>query len=205
MVEQGVAGRRARVGEARSLNWLRGVRAAVLLGAFDPPTNAHVAILRAAQQRLAVPGILCLTRVLLARPDDTLLEMNERLDVLGALAAAEGFGLCIAESGTYLDVARELRVAGLEPVFVIGSDKLPQLSDPSFYPDGQAGVDATFRDCDFLVIERGGDAPSDVFENPRHAGISATEVRRRVRAGEPVDDLVPPVVARALEGYTASG
>jgi nicotinate-nucleotide adenylyltransferase len=193
------------VGEARSLNWVRGLRAAVLLGAFDPPTNAHVAILKAAQRRLRVPGMLCLTRVLLARPDDTLLETDERLRVLDALAAAEGFGLCVADSGTYLDVARELRAAGVQPVFVIGSDKLPQLSDPSFYADGQAGVDATFRECEFLVIERGGDAPSDVFENPGHAGISATEVRRRVRAGEPVDDLVPPVVAQALEGYTASG
>lgn len=187
------------------MNWRRGIRAAVLLGAFDPPTNAHVAILRAATRRLEAPGVLCLTRVLLARPDDALLDTDQRMRVLAALAAAEDFGLCVAESGTYLDVAREFRANGTEPVFVIGSDKLPQLSDPSFYADGSDGVAATFRECEFFVVQRDGTDVPDVFENPRYAGISATEVRRRVRAGQPVDDLVPPVVAKALEGYTASG
>ena len=183
-------------------------RAAVLLGAFDPPTNAHVAILRAAQRRLGSPGLLCLTRVLLARPGDVLLTDDDRLRVLTTLADAEGFGLYVADAGTYLGVARELRAAGIEPTFVVGSDKLPQLRDPSFYPDGEAGVAATFEECDFLVVERDGPGSlsvADAFEDPRHAGISATEVRRRIRAGEPVDDLVPPVVAKALEGYTANG
>jgi nicotinic acid mononucleotide adenylyltransferase len=43
-----------------------------------------------------------------------------------------------------------------------------------------------------------------VFADPSHADISASEVRRAVRAGEPVDDLVPLEVARALQGYTSA-
>jgi nicotinic acid mononucleotide adenylyltransferase len=196
------------------LNWLRPVdssRAAVLLGAFDPPTKAHVSILRAASRRLDAPGVLCLTTVLLARPDDVLLGIPDRLRVLEALADDETFGLCTAERGTYLDVAGEMRTAGIDATFVIGSDKLPQLADPSFYTDGEDGVAATFRDVAFLVVDRGGETSPDwistteAFENVRYAGISATDVRRRLRAGQPVDDLVPPVVAKALEGYTASG
>jgi nicotinic acid mononucleotide adenylyltransferase len=180
----------------------------VLLGAFDPPTNAHVSILKAAERLLDARGVLVLTKVRLARPDDTLLEEDERLRLLQSLAEAEGFELFVAESGTYLGVAREMRAAGIEPTFIVGSDKVPQLNDPSFYADGLEGVEATFRECEFLVVERDGPgmiSAAEVFENPRLAGISATEVRRRIRAGESVEDLVPPVVAQALEGYTASG
>jgi len=130
---------------------------------------------------------------------------------LEALADEEAFGLCTADRGTYLEVGAEMRAAGIDATFVIGSDKLPQLADPSFYEDGEDGVAATFRDVTFLVVDRGGEASADwigideAFENERYAAISATEVRRRLRAGEPVNDLVPPVVAKALERYTANG
>jgi nicotinic acid mononucleotide adenylyltransferase len=198
------------------IRWLRPIeetRAALLLGAFDPPTNAHIAILRAAANRLDVPGVLCPTTVLLARPADTLLDDDVRLRLLEAVAESEGFGLCVADRGTYLDVARDLRASGVDATFVIGSDKVPQLADPSFYEDGEAGVAATFREVRFVIVERPGAAVAsgdieviqvkDVFADQRHAAISATEVRRRVRDGLSVDEFVPPVVAETLEGYTA--
>lgn len=187
-------------------------RAAVLLSAFDPPTNAHVDIVKTAAARRGGRGVLCLTEVLLARGDDRLLTDDDRLRVVEALAAAEDFGLHVSRHGTYLEVARELRNAGTTGTFVIGSDKLPQLLDPSFYPDGPAGVTATFREVDFLVVERPGPVPpgpyevvmaAEAFSNPANASISATDVRRRVRAGRDVNALVPAVVANALEGYTS--
>jgi nicotinate-nucleotide adenylyltransferase len=190
------------------LTWLRRLRAAVLLGAFDPPTNAHVAILNAAAGHLGLPGMLCATSVTLARPPERLLDDRTRVRILEALAESEGFALYVAGAGTYLAVARELRSSGIEPAFVVGSDKLPQLADSSFHEDGTAGVEATFREVDFVVIERPG-APLRESRFPvvpvGPMPLSATEVRRRVRAGEAFDDLVPPVVAKALEGYTAPG
>lgn len=202
-------------GEPR-VAWVRtgGPRVAVLIGAFDPPTNAHVAVLRAAARVLERPGVLCLTKVLLDRGrDDRLLGEPERLRVLSSLAAAEGFGFAMANKGTYLEVARALRSEGLDAVFVVGSDKLAQLEDPSFYTDAD-GVERTFSEVRFLVVPRG-DATllrddvlvldqHDVFDDDEAASISATEVRRLVRAGVPVDHLVPRVVAESLEGYTAA-
>jgi nicotinamide mononucleotide adenylyltransferase len=38
----------------------------------------------------------------------------------------------------------------------------------------------------------------------RLARLSGTEIRRKVAAGEPVEDLVPQAVAVALGGYTAA-
>lgn len=188
----------------------------MLLGAFDPPTNAHVAIARAASEALGVPAAFCVTKVVLDRPDDRLLSSDDRLRVLDALADEEGLGLAEADRGTYLEVGRALRAQtpGMDVTFVVGSDKLSQLADPRFYPDGRAGVDATFREVRFVVVPRGRDPamrpglhvlPVDaVFDDPADAAISASEVRRRIRAGRPVAGLVPPVVARGLERYTAA-
>jgi nicotinic acid mononucleotide adenylyltransferase len=190
----------------------RALRRAVLLSAFDPPTNAHVDILRAASTRRGIPAMLCLTRVVLARGDDRLLTDDDRVRLLEELAAAEGFEFLVADNGTYLAVARELRERSIEGTFVIGSDKLPQLLDPSFYPDGAAGVAATFDEVDFVVVERPGPVPagkyevipaSDAFIDPAHATITATDVRTRLRRGLDVNDLVPPVVAEALGRYTS--
>jgi nicotinic acid mononucleotide adenylyltransferase len=197
--------------------WLRGVRGGrcvVLLGAFDPPTRAHVAIARAAARAEGAPAVLCLTKQLLARPPGELLAPVDRLRLLDAVAAREGFGLVVANRGTYLDVGRALRSSGTAASFVVGSDKLEQLADPSFYADGESGVAATFSEFRFIVVPRPGHPAGrddvrvmdarDVFEDDRFADISSTEVRRRVRRGEPVDAFVPPEVALGLGGYTAA-
>ncbi len=197
--------------------WCRGIegsRVVVLLGAFDPPTRAHVKLVLAAARACDAPGAFCLTKVLLARPPEELLDPVQRLALLDELAADHGFGVVVANRGTYLDVHRVLRAADIEATFVVGSDKLAQLADPSFYPDGQAGVDATFSEVRLLVVPRPGSTvdrrgvavldAADVFDDPVEESISSTEVRRRVRAGESVEALVPPGVARSLEGYTAA-
>ena len=190
----------------------------VLLGAFDPPTTAHLAVVGAAARASGSSGVLCLTKTLLARPDDELLPIDRRLDVLDEIAAERGLGLALASHGTYVDVAEALAADGRSACFVIGSDKLEQLEDPSFYRDGEAGVARTFANVSFIVVPRPRIARhrsasrhsalrwldvADVFERPGDEALSATEVRRRVRAGEPFADLVPQAVAAALRGYTS--
>lgn len=188
-------------------------RIAVLLGAFDPPTNAHLSIVGAAARKLGSSGVLCLTKTLLARPPDELLPIDVRLDVLATVAAEHDLGLAIANRGTYVDVADALRNDGFDASFVIGSDKLAQLEDPSFYPDGEDGVARTFANTTFVVVprpKRDEGRPGlrwlevdEVFNRPTDASLSATEVRRRVRAGESIDVLVPRAVLLALGGYTS--
>jgi nicotinic acid mononucleotide adenylyltransferase len=189
-------------------------RIAVLLGAFDPPTNAHLAVVHAAARAGDSSGVLCLTKTLLARPSDELLAATDRLAVLEALADEAGLGFALANRGTYVDVADAFTRDGYDATFVIGSDKLAQLEDPSFYDDGDAGVARTFDQVRFVVVPRPepvrGRAGlvwleiADVFERRGDEDVSATEVRRRIRAGEPVGDLVPPTVEVALEGYTSA-
>src|SRR5438552_16687673 len=81
----------------------------LLLGAFDPPTNAHLRIVRAAARAEEASGALCLTKTLLARPPDELLPPARRLALLDVLARESDLGLAIANRGTYLEVAGALR------------------------------------------------------------------------------------------------
>ncbi len=186
----------------------------MLLGAFDPPTRAHVSILEAASRAEGAAAALGLTKVLLARPPDELIPARERVSLLDELAAARGLGLAVANRGTYLDVGRALAEQDIDATFVIGSDKLEQLADPSFYEDGERGVASTFEELRFLVIPRAGAHvdrddlrvldPQDVFARSDEMAISSTEVRRAVREGRDVTALVPPEVVPRLGGYTAA-
>ena len=188
------------------------------MGAFDPPTNAHVDVILAAAQAADAAPVLCLTKMLLARPPDELLSREQRIDVLLAMTERLRAGLAFANRGTYLDVGRALRVDGIDATFVVGADKIAQLADPSFYVDGVDGVRATFDELRFVVVPRGridltpvlsaGDVrvldPSDVFSDKATSTLSGTDVRRKLRAGEDVSREVPPEVALALRGYTSA-
>jgi nicotinic acid mononucleotide adenylyltransferase len=159
-----------------------------------------------------------MTKTMLARPNDELFSPVQRVDLLTRITAQENLGLLLANRGTYLDVSRALRTAAVEATFVIGSDKLPQLADPAFYADGEHGVAATFAEVRLVVVPRDGTEvdrddvavidPREVFpagtRDERLARLSGTEIRRKVAAGEPVEDLVPQAVAVALGGYTAA-
>lgn len=193
--------------------WLRGVAGHVvlLLGAFDPPTRAHVELLAGAARARGRAAAACMTKVLLDRPADALLEPTERLSLLERLGERHGFGLAACNRGTYLEVARAAAAAGIDAEFLVGSDKLPQLADPRFYPDGERGVEATFAEVRFLVVPRGVTVDREdvnvldvasLFTDPEVAGISASAVRERIGRGEDIVGLVPDIVAEAVEGYT---
>ena len=197
--------------------WRRPVdapRVALLMGAFDPITNAHIAIVRGVRRTLSIATALCITKVLLARGDDQLFTPEERIPILDAVARRIDLGLAFANLGTYLDVGRALHASGCDVEFIIGSEKLVQLEDPSFYPDGARGVDATFGELRFIVIPRSDSPierddvvvidPRELFADEETGTLSASRVRADVGQGRNVEDLVPPEVALALGGYTSA-
>ena len=204
-----------------TVTWARpasGSRIAVLPGAFDPPTNAHLDIIAAVASDEGSAPVLCLTKVVLARPADRLLSEPIRIRVLLDIAERLQMGLAFVNRATYLEVGRTFSRAGFEATFAVGADKLEQLADPSFYPNGSSGVDATFDELRFVVVPRNAiDAgsshrardvrvldPRDVFSDARTAAISGTEVRRLLRSGRKITGLVPPEVVLALRGYTSA-
>lgn len=88
--------------------------------------------------------------------------------------------------------------------WIIGDDNLAKL-------DHWKSIETIVKLASFTVLARsGGEAGARrskipnlnvVFAENATVPVSSTEVRRRIRAGEPIDDLVPPRVSRYIQHH----
>lgn len=164
---------------------------AVLGGVFDPPHLGHVALAEGARDQLDIDRLLVL--------------VAERPGHKGVVADAET-RLRLAELalGSFGDVRLDdhpytvdfLRDAGLDrPYFVLGGDEWESFAS-------WREPDEVRRLARIVVGARPGFEPPEgdvellrIDQRP----ISSSEVRARIAAGEPIDDLVPSEVAGEIE------
>lgn len=183
-------------------------------GSFNPPHRAHVACAAAAAIASGLGGVVLVPtgRPPLKNPKD-LAPAADRLAMtrLAAASAATALpfevdDLEIARPGTSytIDTVAALAAKGVSPVhWLIGADQLLDLHRWHRF-------DNLLRLSQFHVMARPGFEISWDAVDPRvrhlkdkvvtvpQLDVSATEVRRRLRAGEPVDDLVVPSVREYL-------
>lgn len=106
-----------------------------------------------------------------------------------------------------VDTLRELREEnpGAQLDWIIGDDNLEKLLE-------WKSIDTIFEMARFVVLTRGGQAIPPVLKFRVDSGaitfatnpttpVSSTEIRRRLRDGEPIDTLVPPPVSRYIHKY----
>ena len=162
-------------------------------GRFDPPHLGHVALARTAVERFGIDE-LHVTVVADAAHKPSAATAADRLE-LARLAFAELVARVELEEHRYTVDA--LEAAGYDdPIFLIGADELVALP--------------TWKEPERLlelarlgVATRPGYAPATasprikLFELEPHP-VSSSEIRERVRAGEPIDALVLPAVARYI-------
>ena len=177
----------------------------ILGGVFDPPQVGHVALAQAALEQLPIDRLLVLVaaapghRGAVAPPDERL-----RLARLAFEFADE---VSLDEHAFTVDAVREGRFG--EAIFLVGADEgaaFPTWKEP----------DEVLRHVRLAIGTRTGYAPPDLerygdrilgfaFGSPP---VSSSEVRARIGRGEPIDELVPSAVARAIaehglyRGYT---
>jgi nicotinate-nucleotide adenylyltransferase len=175
----------------------------VLGGVFDPPHLGHVALARAAVEKLGLERLLVFV---VADPGHktTSTPAATRLE-LARLAFAD-----VPEAEVELDphsrTVDSLESRGLEDaVFVIGSDELAALASWK-RPERvlelvRLGVAMRSGVPDRSVREASARLPAPdrivYFEMPPVA-VSSTEVRERVAHGETIDELVPAAVAAEI-------
>ncbi len=81
--------------------------------------------------------------------------------------------------------------------WIIGDDNVAQLRE-------WKNIDRILQLARFVVLSRGTQPPSDVpvvYAHNETVPISSTEIRNRVRAGEPIDMFVDPLVSRYIHHY----
>jgi nicotinic acid mononucleotide adenylyltransferase len=191
---------------------------ALLAGSFDPPTLAHLAL--AVAWRAETEGDVVLVyadRTLPKEPgaEPPLLEAAGRLEALRRLTAAhEGLHAARSSHGLLVDqaVAAHDRWPAAPLTVLLGSDKARQLVDPAWYDDRDEALGRLFAVATVRYAERAGDegmiaatlarpenAPfrdriAPIAVQGSVASVASSEVRRRIRSGRSVADLVPPEV-----------
>lgn len=204
---------------------------AILAGSFDPLTNAHLALARAAREVGGCDAVyLALSRQTVdkearVRPTDT-----DRALLLRQVAMREpGLGVVLFNRGLYAEQAVAARAAfpKAELRFIVGFDKARQIFDPRYYADRDAALRQLFSHVSLLVAPRADATPEALAElldrrenapfrgrvsalpfDPAWATDSATVVREAARAGAPFAALVSPETVAfiaALAPYAAQG
>jgi cytidyltransferase-like protein len=192
---------------------------ALLAGSFDPVTNAHLELARAASREVDLVVLTYSVRTLPKEPGAAgpLLSEAERLRVLAAVCETRpGLAVGLCSHGLLGDQAAAAgeRFPGARISVVLGSDKLVQLFDPRWYEDRDAALGELFRTAEVRYAVRAGEEvdatlaaaaslghaasiePLDA--DPRVAAISSRAVRELARSARDVSGLVPEEALAAV-------
>jgi nicotinate-nucleotide adenylyltransferase len=176
----------------------------ILGGAFDPPHNGHVALAREAVEHFRLERLL--VRVV-ADPGHK--EVDTAPDLRLQLAELAFSSLAVAEVSLdpfarTVDSLEQLQLA--DPVFLLGADELaafPTWTRPERVLELARIGAATRPGIDLAVLEAviaSLSRPDRVELFPMTPlPVSSSEIRERVAAGLPIDGLVPPAVAEAID------
>ena len=178
----------------------------LLGGTFDPPQNGHVALARAALERLPLERLVVLVA---ADPGHrrVVADAQTRLRLAQAAFADLPAEVVLDPHAFTVEAVRGGRFG--DAIFVVGADEgaaFPTWKDP----------DEVLRWVRLAVGTRSGYPPPDLarygdrvlafeLDSPQ---VSSSEVRETIGRGDPIDGLVPPAVADAIDelrlyrGYT---
>lgn len=178
----------------------------VFPGSFNPPTNAHLALLKQAWQFAHVHGPMTVYAAISTHITGK--ERVQRPMLLDRIILLETVlrkhvrhtGILLFNRGLYVEQAEAIHHAFPQVVniyFLVGFDKIVQVFDPRYYSDRDQALQELFTLADFLVAPRDAAGPVqlqlllDRPENRQYAGhvhalplsgsyryISSTNIRR---------------------------
>lgn len=183
------------------------LRLGIYGGSFDPVHNGHLLVAQAALEELKLDRLIFVPAAQSPfKPESQPAPAPARLRLLRlALAGRNLFELDdweVRRGGVSytIDTLRELRKKhpGAELCYLIGADHVATLPK---WKEAASLADLV----EFVVIPRPGSAPVSLPAPFRGRqlqgfplGVSSSQIRARVKAGQPIDLLVPPPVAEAI-------
>lgn len=182
-------------------------RIALFGGSFDPVHMGHLLVAQAAREELQLSRLFFIPAAQSPfKPDRKPTDPNERLRLLRLALAGKPW--CevdeqeIKRGGVSytIDTARDYhrRFKEADLLYLIGADNVAQL--PKWRESGELA-----RMLEFIVIPRPGETEVPFPEPFRGQtlkgfplGVSSSQIRARVKAGMPIEHLVPAAVAEAI-------
>jgi nicotinate (nicotinamide) nucleotide adenylyltransferase len=197
-------------------------RLGIFPASFNPPTRAHLALIRNAMRFGHLDEILVL---LDARAMDKKIigaGLEDRVIMLKKIFQRDPrISIGISNRGLFIEKLAPLRRLypfAAEFIFVAGFDTILRVLDRKYYEAPEASLDGLCKRSSFLVANRG-ELDQERFETllehsdntkfkkkisffvlpKRFSSISSSLVRERLREGKPIDDLVPSPILRFIE------
>ena len=183
-------------------------RLGVLPGAFNPPTNAHLALARAAKTQHRLNQVVFLVPRVFPHKDFVGASFEDRLALLeGALRGSPSFAIASSEGGFFIEIARSFRAAchPVELFLLCGRDAALRIADWD-YGDGPSFANQ-LEEFQLLVASRlGAYSPPEEYRGRIHAvelptsldRVSSSAVRQAIAEGKPWEQLVPEAVASEI-------
>ena len=161
----------------------------VFPGSYNPPTNAHLAMLEEAQQFAHSAtgddqGLLIYAAFSKRTTDKENVDrplMLDRIILLDTLLKQRlpHTGIMLFNRGLYVEQAEAVRAffpAVRRLFFLLGFDKIVQILDPHYYEDRDAALNTLFSLAELLVAPRGtanADTLSDLLRQPQNQPFAA--------------------------------
>jgi len=195
-------------------------RCLVLDASFNPPTHAHLALAKEGAKATKAHSILL--QLSSANVDKSIegADLGQRLYMLHHLAERDPLiGVTACSHARFLEKAEALTgaIADTRWIFAIGYDTLIRLFDPVYYTDMGRELDMLFDTVEFAVanraehdtqtveafldaatVSRFRDKITIITLDERFASVSSSEIRKRVRAGDKYDHLLPDSLATLI-------
>jgi nicotinate-nucleotide adenylyltransferase len=168
----------------------------ILGGTFDPPHKGHVALAKAALEQLPIDDLAVLV---IEHPGHRGVVADPQTRLRLAQAAFPGMSVRLDPNAFTVDAVRSGGF-GEDALFIVGADQAAgfrQWREPQEvlkWVKLAVGTRAGYRLPD---LSRFGDR-AVVFELAS-PDVSSSQVRKRLAAGEAIDELVPPAVAELIE------
>ena len=201
-----------------------GSRLGVFASSFNPPTTAHVELIRRATEAFSLDEVLALAGKTNADKIAYECPLEDRIAMLSLVENLPYLSIGLSSHAFYVDMIEALSRAYPKQTdlhFIVGFDTFERVLDAenrythNYYRDYKGRAEALrdlFANSSFIVAARAGAGLDRLrllveqepavpaarilyLEFPTDLGdLSATEVRKRCREGKPITGLVPPRV-----------
>jgi len=204
---QGITKRRGRLG--------------IFPASFNPPTQAHLALIRKARRLGNLDEMLVLLDVQAMDKSIIGAGLEDRVLMLERVFQRDlKVSIGVSNRGLFVEKLTPLRAAYPSPVvftFIVGFDTIVRVMDKRYYSNRDKTLGRLFGQCEFLVANREGkekhsfekflgreenrpyrDKVSFITLPSRFSFVSSSLIRENLQEGKPVRDWVPSVVLRFI-------
>jgi nicotinate (nicotinamide) nucleotide adenylyltransferase len=183
-------------------------RLAILSGAFHPPTEAHLALARAALCTGEADEVLLVLPRAFPHKQYERVSLEQRLELLDkAVGESPGVSIGVSEGGLFIAIARECRACyggAVRLRFLCGRDAAERIVGWDYEGSGQPPIEEQLQQYELLVAPRDGVSyvpPPSLLQSigslpfdAAYQDVSSTAVRERIERGLTWEHLVPEAI-----------